>query len=41
MYLTMFIKLNVVEFKSKQLVLEESKTKGKYRMPDKQNSPIH
>ena len=45
MYLTMFIrkknKLNVVEFKSKQLVLEEAKTKGKDRMPDKQNSPDH
>lgn len=34
-------KLNVVEFKSKQLVLEEAKTKGKDRMPDKQNSPDH
>ena len=33
------VKLNGVEFKSKQLVLEEVKTKHKYRTLDKQNPP--
>ena len=35
------IKLNGVEFKSKQLVLEEAKTKHKDRTLDKQNPPDH
>ena len=34
-------KLNGVEFKSKQLVLEDAKTKHKDRTLDKQNSPDH
>ena len=33
--------LNGVEFKSKQLVLEEAKRKYKDRAPHKQNSPDH
>ena len=33
--------LNGVEFKSKQLVLEEAKTRYKDRTPRKQNSPDH
>ena len=35
------VKLNGVEFKSKQLVLEEAKTKHQDRILDKQNSPDH
>ena len=35
------VKLNGVESKSKQLVLEEAKTKHKDRTLDKQNSPNH
>ena len=35
------VKLNGVEFKSKQLVLEEAKTKHKDRTLDKQNPPDH
>ena len=35
------VKLNGVKFKSKQLVLEEAKTKHKDRTLDKQNSPDH
>ena len=34
-------KLNGAEFKSKQLVLEEAKTKYKDRTPHKKNSPNH
>ena len=45
MYQTMFfseiVKLNGVEFKSKQLVLEEVKTKHKDRTLDQQNLPDH
>ena len=35
------VKLNVAKFKSKQLVLEEAKTKYKDRTLDKQNLPDH
>ena len=35
------VKLNGVEFKSKQLILEEAKTKHKASTLDKQNSPDH
>ena len=35
------VKLNGVEFKSKQLILEEAKTKHKDSTLDKQNSPDH
>ena len=35
------VKLNEAEFKSKQLVLEEAKSKHKDRTLDKQNSPDH
>ena len=35
------VKLNGVEFKSKQLVLEEEKTKHKDHTLDKQNPPDH
>ena len=35
------VKFNGVEFKSKQLVLEEAKTKHKDRTLDKQNPPDH
>ena len=35
------VKLNGVKFKSKQLVLEEAKTKHKDQTLDKQNSPDH
>ena len=35
------VKLNGVEFKSQQLVLEEAKTKHKDRRLDKQNPPDH
>ena len=38
---TEIVKLNGVEFKSKQLVLEEVKTKHKDCTLDKQNSPDH
>ena len=38
---TEIVKLNGLEFKSKQLVLEEVKTKHKDRTLDKQNPPDH